>query len=91
MVKPFRTCQALLLKGAMEPDTIAPSLSFYNRNKSLKIPCFWAEIKKNTRLLQKRKLKKIQLSILFRIFAPVYSPLTMTPIEVGGVIGLDTT
>ena len=24
MVKPFRTCQALLLKGAMEPDTIVP-------------------------------------------------------------------
>lgn len=69
MVKPFRTCQALLLKGAMEPDTIAPSLSFYNRNKSLKIPCFWAEIEKNKRLLQKIRLKTIQHSIFFRIFA----------------------
>ena len=28
---------------------------------------------------------------LFYIFAAVYSPLTMMPIEVGGVIGLDTT
>ena len=28
---------------------------------------------------------------LFCIFAPVYSPLTMMSIEVGGVIGLDIT
>ena len=28
---------------------------------------------------------------IFSIFAPVYSPLMMIPIEVGGAIGLDTT
>ena len=65
MVKPFRTCQALLLKGAMEPDTIAPSLSFYNRNKNLKFTCFWAEMKKNARLLQKNGSKRYNFQRYF--------------------------
>ena len=31
------------------------------------------------------------VSFFILIFAPVYSPLMMIPIEVGGVLGLDTT
>ena len=44
----------------------------FNRNKSIKFTCIRAEIEKNTRLLQKRQLIKIQLSKLFLIFVPSY-------------------
>jgi hypothetical protein len=47
------------------------TLSFHNRIKGIKFACFWAEIKKNTWLLQKRQLKKKQLSIIFLTFVPI--------------------
>lgn len=51
----------------------------FNRNKSIKFTCIRAEIEKNTRLLQKRLLKKIQLSKIFLIFVPSYQvPLCVT-------------
>ena len=36
---------------------------------------FWAEIWKNARLLQKRRLKMIQLSKIFHIFVPSYGEM----------------
>ena len=52
-----------------------PHLSFPNRNKSINFACFWAEIWKNTRLLQKNQLKTIQLSTLFHIFVPSFGEM----------------